>query len=85
MYVCFMIITPAQCRAARGLLNLNQGDLADLSKVSLRTVVNFEGETRGAIPATLEALRRSLEAAGAEFIPENGGGAGVRLRKSKEN
>ena len=26
--------------------------------------------------------RRALEAAGIEFIDENGGGAGVRLRKS---
>ena len=29
------------------------------------------------------AVRRSLEAAGVEFIDENGGGPGVRLRKRK--
>jgi hypothetical protein len=31
--------------------------------------------------ATLEVVRRALEGAGVEFIDENGGGPGVRLRK----
>ena len=30
---------------------------------------------------TLDALRRALESAGVEFVAENGGGAGVRLKK----
>ena len=33
------------------------------------------------MPRTVDAIRRALESAGVEFIPENGGGAGVRLRK----
>jgi hypothetical protein len=33
--------------------------------------------------ANLNAIRRALEDAGVEFIPENGGGAGVRLRKER--
>ena len=32
--------------------------------------------------STAEAIRRALDAAGVEFIPENGGGAGVRMRKN---
>ena len=76
-----MDITSAQCRAARGLLNITQQDLAERSRVSKRTVVNFEQAERQPVPATSEALRRALEGAGVEFIPENGGGAGVRLSK----
>ena len=76
-----MDITGPQCRAARALLNMRQDDLAAASRVSKRTIANFEQEERQANGATLEALRRALEAAGVEFIPENGGGAGVRLKK----
>ncbi|ACB96742.1 helix-turn-helix domain-containing protein [Beijerinckia indica] len=74
-------MTPAQCRAARGLLNLNQDKLAELASVSSVTVRNFENEKSSPQRATLEVMRRALEAAGVEFIAENGGGAGVRLRK----
>jgi len=76
-----MDITGPQCRAARALLGIKQGDLATLSRVSLRTIAHFEQEERQPVPATLQALRIALESAGVEFIPENGGGAGVRLRK----
>lgn len=45
------------------------------------TITRFEtGKTKG-YADTLDKLQRALEAAGVEFIPENGGGAGVRLRK----
>jgi transcriptional regulator with XRE-family HTH domain len=54
-------------------------ELAEAAKVSADTVVRFErGETLR--PRTVEAIRAALEAAGVEFIEENGGGAGVRLR-----
>jgi transcriptional regulator with XRE-family HTH domain len=50
--------------------------------VSKRTLAGFEsGETKP-LPATITALRTALEAAGVEFIPENGGGPGVRLQKT---
>ena len=75
-----MDITGPQCRAARALLNMTQDDLSTLSRVSKRTIANFEQEERQAVPATLDAIRRALEAGGIEFIPENGGGAGVRLK-----
>lgn len=77
-----MDITPALCRAARALLAIKQADLAEQSRVSQRTIAHFEQEERQPVPATLSALQRALEAAGVEFIPENGGGPGVRLRKT---
>ena len=72
---------PAQCRAARGLLQWNQVDLAREAKVSVVTVRNFENEKTVPQRASLDVIRRALEKAGVEFIEENGGGAGVRLRK----
>jgi hypothetical protein len=45
----------------------------------LRAIQDFEAGKRQPIPATLIAIRTALEAAGVEFIPENGGGAGVRM------
>ena len=83
LYVVGMTVTPAQCRAARGLLALSQTELAILANVSLKTIQNFEGEKREPIPATLAALRRALEEAGVIFIPTNGEGVGVRLRRLK--
>ncbi|ATR19456.1 transcriptional regulator (plasmid) [Roseomonas sp. FDAARGOS_362] len=76
-----MDITPAQCRAARALLNWSQDQLETAAKVARKTIADFEREVRRPYARTLEALRAALEAAGVEFIPENGGGAGVRLRK----
>jgi len=77
-----MGISPAQCRAARGLAGMTQKGLADASGVSLRTITHFEKGEREPIPANAKALRSALEAAGVQFIPENGGGPGVRLKKS---
>ena len=74
-------MTPGQCRAARGLLNITQGDLAKAADVSEKTIADFERGLRRPYRRTIAALRQALEAAGVEFIPENGGGAGLRLRK----
>ena len=71
-----MPITPAQCRGARGLLDMSQAALAAASGVSLRTVQHFETGKRQPIPATLDAMRRALETAGVEFL----NGDGVKLR-----
>jgi len=46
-------------------------------------VVDFEKERRQVSPKSVEAIRRALVRAGVEFIDENGGGAGVRLRKRR--
>lgn len=75
------MITIAQCRAARALLDWSREDLAEASKVSLRTIVDFERGAREPRDLTLEAIERALSGAGVQFIPENGGGAGVRLAK----
>jgi hypothetical protein len=75
------MITPVQCRAARALLNWPRDALAEASSVALRTIVDFERGVRDTRRASKDALRRALEEAGIEFIPENGGGVGVRLAK----
>jgi transcriptional regulator with XRE-family HTH domain len=76
-------MTPAQCRAARGLLNWTQDDLAKPSGVSVVTVRNFENEKSGSQRASVAAIERALESAGVIFTPENGDGPGVKLRKAK--
>ena len=76
-------ISSAQMRAARALLRWSALDLAEASKVGVATIRRVE-VVEGEIPVTLAneaALRQAFEAAGVEFIDENGGGAGVRLRK----
>jgi transcriptional regulator with XRE-family HTH domain len=70
-------------RAARALLRWEQRDLAKASSVSLPTIKRLESKPgiMAAHMSTTVALRTALEAAGVEFIDENGGGPGVRLRK----
>ena len=75
------MITSAQCRAARGLLDWSQQELADKARVGVVTVRQLEAGTHQSRRATLEVVRRCLESGGVEFIEENGGGAGVRLRE----
>jgi predicted transcriptional regulator len=75
------VITPSQCRAARGLLAWNQEDLATRAGVSQVTVHQLEAGVTQPRRATLDVIRRAFENAGVEFIDENGGGPGVRLRK----
>lgn len=74
-------MTSAQCRAARALVEMTQPQLAALANVGLSTVVDFERERRSVAQPSVDAIRVALEAAGVQFIAENGGGAGVRLRK----
>jgi predicted transcriptional regulator len=74
-------ITSGQCRAARALVEITQTELANLAKLGLSTVVDFERERRQVSALAVEAIRDALTEAGIEFIDENGGGAGVRLRK----
>jgi transcriptional regulator with XRE-family HTH domain len=75
-----MIFLPIQCRMARAALGMGVRELASAAKVSADTVARFErGEELK--ERTVEALQRTLEQAGIEFLEENGGGLGVRLRK----
>jgi transcriptional regulator with XRE-family HTH domain len=64
---------------ARAALKIGVREVALLAKVSPATVTRIEGDLP-ANASTLAAIRAALEAAGVEFIAENGGGAGVRLR-----
>jgi transcriptional regulator with XRE-family HTH domain len=77
-------ISIRQMKAARSLLNWSQDDLAEKSGVSKPTIGRLESqdsETVGGRSETGDALVAALEKAGVEFIPENGGGAGVRMKK----
>ena len=75
------MITPGQCRAARGLISWSQQDLAREAKVGIVTVHQLESGASQPRRATFDVIRRAFEGAGVEFIDENGGGPGVRLRK----
>ncbi|GAB4063953.1 helix-turn-helix transcriptional regulator [Ancylobacter sonchi] len=75
------VFAASQCRAARALLAWSQDQLAEASGVAKATIANFELGKRTPYDRTLTDLRTALEAAGIEFIPENGGGVGVRLAK----
>jgi transcriptional regulator with XRE-family HTH domain len=74
-------VKPAQVRMARAALNWSLQQLSEAAGVHRNTISNFETGRYAGEPATLEAIRAALEKAGVEFIAENGGGAGVRLRK----
>jgi transcriptional regulator with XRE-family HTH domain len=73
------MFTPAVSRAARGLLDWSQTDLAEKAGVSLSTVRDFETGKRTPIANNISAMQKAMEGAGVQFISENGGGAGVRL------
>lgn len=74
-------MTPAQCRAARAMLQMTQPALAAAAGFGLSTIVDYEKERRVVSQQAIKRMQEALEAAGVEFIPENGGGAGVRLQK----
>jgi hypothetical protein len=76
-------LTSAQIRAGRALIRWRAEDLARESAVSVATIRRAEltDHETSMTAANDLAVRRALEVAGVEFIDENGGGAGVRLRK----
>jgi transcriptional regulator with XRE-family HTH domain len=77
------VITGAQIRAARGLVRWSADDLAAAAEIGISTVRRAEADN-GSPPITtanLKAIQIALENAGVEFIPENGGGVGVRFAK----
>jgi DNA-binding XRE family transcriptional regulator len=67
---------------ARAALNWTVRDLADATGLHRNTITNIEVGHYAGDPATLVLIRKTLFEAGVEFIDENGGGAGVRLRKT---
>lgn len=76
------MISTEQLRAARGLLGWSQSELAAHAGLSLPTVKRLEGGFGPHVSDDARAkMKKALELAGIEFIDENGGGPGVRLRK----
>ena len=80
-----MSITPAQSRAARGLLAWSQIDLADRASLGQSTIRDFEKGRRVPTAKYLATVRRTLEAAGVIFIDGNEEGPGVRLQRSESS
>src|ERR1700687_2526779 len=76
------MMTPAQCRAARALLDVTQTQLANAARLGLSTVVDFERERRPVSQEAVDAIKATLAANGIVFLDENGGGAGLRFRKT---
>ncbi len=76
-------LTSAQMRAARALIRWSAEDLAKATALSVATIRRAElTEKETSLTAANDlAIRRALEAAGVEFIDQNGGGPGVRLRE----
>lgn len=77
-------LTASQCRAGRALIEWTQPQLSQAASIDLQTIADFEKRFRSADETTRRRLRAALEAAGVVFIAENGGGAGARLKFSRE-
>lgn len=80
------MLTAGQIRAARGLLDWSQSQLAESTKLSVQTIKRMEGARgpEGSTAANVEAVRRVLEGAGIVFLDARSkmdGGPGVRLKK----
>ncbi|WP_299677442.1 helix-turn-helix domain-containing protein [uncultured Roseobacter sp.] len=75
-------MTGNQLKAARSLKGWTQRQLADAASLSVPTIKRAEGSAVAtASEQAVRSMREALERAGIEFIEENGGGAGVRLKK----
>jgi predicted transcriptional regulator len=79
------LTTIRQIKAARALLGWSQSELARRSGISEPTIARLEsvGGQLGGRDETVRKIRSALENSGIEFIEENGGGPGVRLRKRR--
>ncbi len=82
------MLTAEQLRAARAILRWEQSMVAEKAGVSVETIKRLErddGPLGGTRAGTLHAIESVFRAAGIEFIPENGGGAGVRLKSRSQD
>lgn len=79
------MITADQIRAGRTLLRWSSRALAEKSGVSQPTIQRMEAAdgVPHSFAQTLDSIKQTLEAAGIEFIPENGGGVGVRYKEPR--
>lgn len=72
------MLSPEQCRAARGWLSWSQDDLAKRAKVGLSTLKDFENGKRTPMRNNLEAIRHTIEAAGLKLaFKEDGTPLGI--------
>ena len=79
-------LTSAQIRAARALIRWSADHLAQETTLSVTTIrrAELKNSETSLTNANDRAIRHALESAGVEFIDENGGGPGVRLRKRQQ-
>jgi transcriptional regulator with XRE-family HTH domain len=77
-----MPVTSAQVRMARAALNWTVRDLAEATGLHRNTITNFEVGRYAGDQNSISVIETVLQSAGIEFIAENGGGPGVRLRQS---
>jgi predicted transcriptional regulator len=79
-----LIVSIRQIKAARALLSWSQEELAAAADVSIATIKRLEAAdgALGGRSQTVNKIRRALQGAGIDFIDENGGGPGVRLKKA---
>jgi transcriptional regulator with XRE-family HTH domain len=81
-----MMIESAQVRAGRALIGWSQAELANAAGLPLAIVELLETGSAKKVPAEAVAkMRATLESSGVVFIPEDGGGAGVRFRTGRES
>lgn len=74
------MLTGPQCRAARALVEFSRDRLAQLSGIDATVIEHFERKIGTPTTEQKQALQDTLERVGAQFIWENGGGLGVRLK-----
>lgn len=76
-------MNPAQMRMARAALGWGVRELAEKAGITANTVTRIENGA-DAKQSTIDAMRSAFESAGIQFIPENGGGAGIRFRERRD-
>jgi transcriptional regulator with XRE-family HTH domain len=72
-----------QLKMARTALGLTVRQAAELAGCSHETIVGIESGRSSIKQSTIDKVRAALEKAGVEFIDEDGGGPGVRLKPAK--
>jgi transcriptional regulator with XRE-family HTH domain len=75
-----MHISPAQSRAARAFLQWSQRELQKKTGLCIRTIYNFERELHRPHEHNLSAIFKAFDSHGVEFLPQKGGGEGVRFK-----
>ena len=77
------MLTREQVKMARAALGWGIRDLAQKAGIAANTVTRFENGG-DALNETLAKIKLAFEAGGLVFIPENGGGDGVRFRERRQ-